>query len=132
MLYKPAAVTPIGETAVLNTVAFVNGGDTGAAQPSGAGPGLPRTTPPAASSSPVNHLKSKGSACDAPDAGDGQGNCNVVRHHRGEGCWRHGWPATRRAPGTTTSLILGDLNSYAKEDPIRTLEEAASPTSSTS
>ncbi|CAN5757510.1 hypothetical protein BH23CHL7_BH23CHL7_09980 [soil metagenome] len=27
----------------------------------------------------VNHLKSKGSACDAPDAGDGQANCAIVR-----------------------------------------------------
>jgi uncharacterized protein len=27
----------------------------------------------------VTHLKSKGSACDAPDAGDGQGDCNMVR-----------------------------------------------------
>ena len=27
MLYKPAVVTPVGQTAVLNAVAFVNGGD---------------------------------------------------------------------------------------------------------
>src|SRR5262249_4703344 len=27
LLYKPAAVTPVGQTAVLNTEAFVNGGD---------------------------------------------------------------------------------------------------------
>ena len=27
MIYKPATVTPVGQTAALNTVAFVNGGD---------------------------------------------------------------------------------------------------------
>ena len=27
MIYKPATVTPVGQTAVLNSVAFVNGGD---------------------------------------------------------------------------------------------------------
>jgi predicted extracellular nuclease len=27
LLYKPAVVTPVGQTAVLNTDAFVNGGD---------------------------------------------------------------------------------------------------------
>ena len=31
----------------------------------------------------VNHLKSKGSACDGdPDTGDGQGNCNLTRARR--------------------------------------------------
>ena len=79
MLYKPAVVTPIGQTAVLNSVLFVNGGDS-----------APRSRPSLAQAFEVNatgadfivdtnHLKSKGSACDSPDAGDGQGNCNDVR-----------------------------------------------------
>ena len=79
MIYKPARVTPVGQTAVLNTVAFVNGGDS-----------APRNRPSLVQAFQVNatgarfivdinHLKSKGSACDAPDAGDGQGNCNQVR-----------------------------------------------------
>ena len=65
MLYKPAVVTPAGQTAALNTVAFVNGGDSG-----------PRSRPSLAQAfsvnatgavfiAGVNHLKSKGSACDA-------------------------------------------------------------------
>ena len=33
MIYKPATVTPVGQTAVLNSVAFVNGGDVSPPQP---------------------------------------------------------------------------------------------------
>ena len=40
MIYKPATVTPVGQTAVLNTVAFVNGGDSRPAQPPVARPGV--------------------------------------------------------------------------------------------
>jgi predicted extracellular nuclease len=79
MLYKPATVTPIGQTAALNTTEFVGGGDT-----------APRSRPSLAQAfrvnatggsfvADVNHLKSKGSACTDPDAGDGQGNCNASR-----------------------------------------------------
>ena len=79
MLYKPGEVTPVGATGVLNTVAFVNGGDQD-----------PRNRPALAQAfrdnatggvfvGVANHLKSKGSACDEPDAGDGQANCNAVR-----------------------------------------------------
>jgi predicted extracellular nuclease len=70
----------------------------------------------------VNHFKSKGSSCGAGDDDEttGQGSCNVTR--------------TRAAQALTTfiasefpdaaALIIGDLNSYAKEDPISLLEEA--------
>ena len=65
----------------------------------------------------VNHLKSKGSACDAPDAGDGQGNCNVVRTNAADRL--AAWLATDpTGTGDPDVLIVGDLNSYAKEDPI--------------
>ena len=71
-------MTPVGDTAVLNTVAFVNGGDRLPAA-------VPRSPRPSVNATggvfiaDVNHLKSKGSACDVPDAGDGQGNCNAAR-----------------------------------------------------
>ncbi len=80
MLYKPAEVTPVGRTAALNSVAFVNGGDS-----------APRNRPALAQAfrdnvtggvfvGVANHLKSKGSACaDAGRPGDGQANCNAVR-----------------------------------------------------
>ena len=80
MLYKPAdGHAGRRSTAALNTQEFVNGGDT-----------APRSRPSLAQAfevnatggvfvADVNHLKSKGSACTVPDAGDGQGNCNASR-----------------------------------------------------
>jgi len=74
----------------------------------------------------VNHLKSKGSDCDDvgdPDTGDGQGNCNGTRTRAAAAL--ADWLATDpTGSGTTDSLIVGDLNSYAEEDPIRVLREA--------
>ena len=120
-LYKPAAVTPVGPTAVLNTVAFVNGGDS-----------APRNRPSLAQAwrsavtggvfvTDVNHLKSKGSACDAPDAGDGQANCAEVRTRSVRLLldWLGSDPT---GTGDEDVLLVGDYNSYAKETPIATLE----------
>ena len=74
----------------------------------------------------VNHLKSKGSACDGvgdPDAGDGQGNCNLTRTAAAQALVD--WLATDpTGSGDTDFLILGDLNSYAKEDPIDAIRPA--------
>ena len=68
----------------------------------------------------VNHFKSKGSACDDvadPDAGDGQGNCNLTRSAAAEALVD--WLATDpTASGDPDYLIIGDLNAYAKEDPV--------------
>lgn len=70
----------------------------------------------------VSHFRSKGSPCDAfddPDANDGQGNCNRIRNGTAEALvdW-----VSSIAGLDPDILILGDLNSYAKEDPIRTIE----------
>ncbi|MGG5260119.1 ExeM/NucH family extracellular endonuclease [Phycicoccus avicenniae] len=121
-IYKPSVVTPVGKTAALNTPEFVNGGDD-----------APRARPSLAQAwevkatggvfvTDVNHLKSKGSACSVPDAGDGQGNCNVVRTNSVKALLQ--WLATDpTGTGDDDVLLVGDYNSYAKEDPIRTLEE---------
>ncbi|OAI10476.1 hypothetical protein A1507_04125 [Methylomonas koyamae] len=74
----------------------------------------------------VNHLKSKGSACDDvndPDTGDGQGNCNLTRTTAATALanWLAGDPTQQ---GAANSLIIGDLNSYAQEDPITALKSA--------
>lgn len=74
----------------------------------------------------VNHLKSKGSACidvGDPDVGDGQGNCNVTRTRAAAALvdWLATDPTTS---GDPDYLIIGDLNSYAQEDPITTLRNA--------
>jgi len=68
----------------------------------------------------VNHLKSKGSGCDAvgdPDTGDGAGNCNLTRTQAAEALVD--WIASDPTGSNDEDyLVIGDLNSYAKEDPI--------------
>jgi len=73
----------------------------------------------------VNHLKSKGSSCE--DLGDptdpnGQGNCNGIRTDAAHaiGQW-----LTTNPTGVDDAdvLVMGDLNAYSMEDPIRALAE---------
>ncbi len=68
----------------------------------------------------VNHLKSKGSSCDDvgdPDTGDGSGNCNLTRLAAAQALvdWLAADPT---GSGDEDFLIIGDLNSYDKEEPI--------------
>jgi predicted extracellular nuclease len=122
LLYRPAEVTPVGTTGALNSTAFVNGGDD-----------VPRSRPSIAQAFEtvdgarfivdVNHFKSKGSACNAADALDGQGNCNIVR--RNAAMALRDWLASDPTGiGDSDILIVGDLNSYAKEDPVTVLTDA--------
>lgn len=71
----------------------------------------------------VNHLKSKGSACAGEAEDPFQGNCNLVRTAAAEAMvdWLATGP-TGAQPGR--ELIIGDLNSYDKEDPIQVLTGA--------
>ncbi|MCB0968266.1 MAG: ExeM/NucH family extracellular endonuclease [Ilumatobacter sp.] len=74
----------------------------------------------------VNHLKSKGSPCDDvadPDLLDGQGNCNLTRTAAAQALADF-LAADPTGSGDDDVLIIGDLNSYAMEDPITTLEAA--------
>lgn len=70
----------------------------------------------------VNHLKSKGSGCGAEDGdtGDGQGNCNISRTRAAQAI---GIFAAEHF-AETPAVVMGDLNAYAKEDPIATLAQA--------
>ncbi len=72
----------------------------------------------------VNHFKSKGSACAGdPDTGDGQGNCNQTRVNAANDLTS--WLATDpTGSGDPDFLIIGDLNAYAKEDPITAIKNA--------
>ena len=71
----------------------------------------------------VNHLKSKGGSGTGLDAdqGDGQGQFNATRLEAAQqlSTWLAGNPT-----GATDGdyLLIGDLNSYAQEDPIKALE----------
>ncbi len=74
----------------------------------------------------VNHLKSKGSSCDDrgdKDMGDGQGNCNLTRVRAAQALvdWLGRDPTQSYDPDR---LIIGDLNAYAKEDPINVIRAA--------
>ena len=121
-VYQPLRVQPVGRTGALNSIAFVNGGDA-----------APRNRPALAQAweqadgarfiAVVNHFKSKGSACTEPDAGDGQGNCNAVRLAAAQELrsWLASDPTGTAEPDV---LILGDLNAYAKEDPIAAFTNA--------
>jgi hypothetical protein len=81
----------------------------------------------------VNHLKSKGSDCNDvgdPDIGDGQGNCNVTRTNAAQALVD--WLATDpTGSGDADFLIMGDLNSYAQEDPIDAVRAGADDTAGT-
>ncbi|MFM4964176.1 ExeM/NucH family extracellular endonuclease [Aeromonas bivalvium] len=72
----------------------------------------------------VNHFKSKGSACfeDYPDYAsadplDGQGHCNALRVSAARVL------GERLAGEQGDVLIIGDLNAYGMEDPIRVLTD---------
>ena len=79
----------------------------------------------------VNHLKSKGSACTGdPDLGDGAGECNLTRKAAAEALVD--WLADPSYfPDVENALIIGDLNSYDKEDPIDAIKLGADDTAST-
>ncbi|MCF2949719.1 ExeM/NucH family extracellular endonuclease [Paraglaciecola aquimarina] len=70
----------------------------------------------------VNHFKSKGSGCGVgdDDLTTGQGNCNLTRTRAAQALTA--FIAANFAD--TPTLILGDLNAYAKEDPITQIESA--------
>ena len=127
MLYKPGAVTPVGTTAVLNSVAFVNAGTDSPKNRPALAQAFRDNTTGGTFVAVANHLKSKGSGCGpggaVDDQGDGQGNCNGARTVSAQllADWLDTDPTGTTDPDV---LILGDLNSYAKEDPITTLEDA--------
>jgi predicted extracellular nuclease len=76
----------------------------------------------------ANHFKSKGSCPPAgdpnADAGDGAGCWNAKRTEQAGELARWLKDTVVPAAGDPDVLIVGDLNSYARETPIRTLEAA--------
>ncbi len=121
IVYKPASVTPSGAFAVLDSSVDPRFDDTKSR------PVLAQTFVENATGSAftvaVNHFKSKGSSCDDigdPNDGQGGGNCNGTRTLAAEALVD--WLATDpTGSGDADVLIVGDLNSYDKEDPIDAL-----------
>ena len=121
LIYKPESVSPLGSFAVLDSTVdprFLDDNN----RPTLAQSFLDNTTGGVFSVA-VNHLKSKGSDCNAigdPDLGDGAGNCNLTRKAAAEAMvdWLASDPT---GSNDADYLIIGDLNSYDKEDPIDVL-----------
>jgi hypothetical protein len=119
LLYKPAAVTPVGAFDVLDSTDDARFVDTANR------PMISQTFDAVADGArftvSVNHLKSKGSACTGdPDTGDGQGNCNLTRTAAAEAIVDH-LATDPTGSGDPDFLVIGDLNSYDREDPIDAL-----------
>lgn len=67
----------------------------------------------------INHFKAKSGSGTGPDAnqGDGQGGFNATRVAEAHAVIDH-YKRYRQALGEQDILVMGDLNAYAKEDPI--------------
>ena len=121
LIYKPASVSLVGNYAILDSTVDPRFIDT-KNRPTLAQTFVNNSTGGVFTVA-VNHLKSKGSACDDvgdPDTGDGAGNCNLTRKAAAEAMvdWLASDPT---GSGDDDFLIIGDLNSYDKEDPIDVL-----------
>ena len=132
LIYKPAKVAPIGDFKVLTTAVDARFLETKNR------PALAQTFEVRATGARftvvVNHFKSKGSDCvdvGDPDTGDGQGNCNVTRTNAAKALVD--WISTDpTGSGDPDFLVVGDLNSYAKEDPIQAIIAGADDNAGTS
>ena len=126
LIYKPAVVTPVGTFKILDSIVDPRFLDTLSR------PSLAQTFEVNATGArftvALNHLKSKGATCVGdPDLGDGQGNCNLARKAAARALVD--WLATDpTGSGDPDFLIMGDLNSYAKEDPITAIRAGADDT----
>lgn len=125
MLYKPAKVSTVGAPAILDSSVDARF-DSSVQRPSLAQ--TFRETLTGELFTPViNHLKSKGSVANLPgdgDQGDGQGNSNATRTLGAEALvdWLAADPTGQH---DKDFLVLGDLNAYAMEDPVRAIEAGA-------
>ncbi|MDH5229659.1 MAG: ExeM/NucH family extracellular endonuclease [Gammaproteobacteria bacterium] len=124
LIYRPKRIQPIGAAAILDSTVNANFNDLKNR------PTLAQTFERIRNRGritlAVNHFKSKGSNCDSigdPDIGDAQGNCNLTRTQAAQALVQ--WLSTDPThSGDDDFLIIGDLNSYAKEDPITAIKTA--------
>lgn len=120
LIYRAGRVSTVGQPATITTGAFAYGSRPPLAQSFRAGSGPAFTVV-------VNHFKSKGGCAQASgadrDSGDGQGCWNASRVAAANQLdqWLRSDPT---GIGGDRALIIGDLNSYALEDPITTLRAA--------
>ena len=127
VIYKIATVIPVGETDIYDDAAFLDPLDSGSAlnRPAVTQSFLQIETGETVTVS-VNHLKSKGSLsglAEDADQGDGAGNNNASRTAAAEALADH-LATDPTGAGSDNTVIIGDLNSYAQEDPIQAFAAA--------
>ncbi|MEJ8566154.1 ExeM/NucH family extracellular endonuclease [Elongatibacter sediminis] len=135
MMFKPGVVGPSGPSRVFAEPAFTDPNATGEQRNR---PALVQTFTPGPSSGTAGresftvvllHLKSKGSLCGPGDDSDIQGNCNGTRTRAIEVLVD--WMDTNSlsagdsaARAERNILVIGDFNSYYREDPLQVLRRA--------
>jgi predicted extracellular nuclease len=131
LVYKPANVTPVGSFSILDSSDDPRFIDTKSR------PVLAQTFEDNATGGvftvAVVHLKSKGSACDDigdVDDGDGQGNCDDTRQLAAEALvdWLDTDPTNS---GDGDFIIVGDMNSYARENSVDAVKLGSDDTANT-
>jgi hypothetical protein len=115
IIYKPAKVTPIGSfmadnNPVHNRPPLRSSKRTGDASP---------LSPPT-----LNRSRSSSSADADKDQGDGQGCFNATRVQQSQALLSFINTVVAATAGDPDVLLVGDFNSYAKEEPIRTIGQA--------
>ncbi len=121
-IYKPKTVTPVGQSQILDDPAF-----TGLARQPLAQEFAPVVTDQQIGKNFVviaNHFKSKGSIPKGmeegnTDIGDGQGNSNAIRVAQARALALFAAKFEDRP-----TLLVGDFNSYSKEEPLTVLKDA--------
>ncbi|MFB2864287.1 ExeM/NucH family extracellular endonuclease [Aeromonas sp. MdU4] len=120
IIYRPALLSPQGAADIIRLPVQKSGDARAASQRDS----LVQTFTVKGEAEPltlvVNHLKSKGSGClenDKSEPADLQGKCNEFRVSAAKALG----DAVTKLPGQV--LLVGDFNSYAKEDPIRVLTD---------
>lgn len=130
-IYKPSTVSLTGAAAILDTPEFIDPNNTGRNKNRAA---LAQTFTENATgesfTAVVNHFKSKGSPCGSGDDSPQTANCNLTRTLAAQELtrWLAGDPTGSLDPDI---LVIGDLNSYDKEDPINAMLAGADQTNST-
>jgi len=119
-IYRTESVEPVGGPAMLNHPAFNNVARNPLAQT------FRQKSTGETLTVCINHFRAKGSAAAGAgnaDSGDGQGTNNALRVQEANAvtAWLAADPT---GSGDPDFLIIGDLNSYAKEDPITALRAA--------
>lgn len=118
-IFKKAAAEPVGESIIHNdTVAFASARKPLAQvfKPVGGGAGTEFIAI-------ANHFKSKGSAATPDDTDKGQGASNLARTAQAQSLLAFS-DELQKSKGTDKVFLIGDFNSYGKEDPINLLTGA--------